>query len=79
MFARDPLATAREIRRILRPGGRVAVSVWGSRRANPWLGLVFDAVSEHTGAPVPPPGAPCPFALGDAARLAGALVRQRAV
>ena len=73
MFARDPERTARDIHRILRPGGRVALSVWGRRASNPWLGLVFDAVSAQTGAPVPPPGAPCPFALGDRDRLAGIL------
>jgi SAM-dependent methyltransferase len=73
MFAREPAETARQIARILRPGGRVAVSVWGRRDRNPWLGLVFDAVTAQTGRQVPPPGAPCPFALGDPDRLAGAL------
>jgi len=73
MFAADPAAAAREIRRILRPGGRVAVAVWGPRERNPWLGVVFDAVSAQIGRPVPPPGMPGPFALQDAARLAALL------
>jgi hypothetical protein len=30
---------------------------------------MMDVVSAHTGAPVPPPGIPGPFALGDAAAL----------
>ena len=55
MFATDPARAAREIRRVLRPGGRVAVAVWGPRERNPWLGLVFDAVSAQIGKPVPPP------------------------
>jgi SAM-dependent methyltransferase len=66
MFATDPARAAREIRRILKPGGRVALAVWGPRERNPWLGLVFDAVSAQTGAPVPPPGVPGPFSLGAA-------------
>jgi SAM-dependent methyltransferase len=66
MFASDPIAAAREIRRVLRPGGRVAVAVWGPRERNPWLGLVFDAVTAQFGQPVPPPGVPGPFALSDA-------------
>jgi SAM-dependent methyltransferase len=73
MFATDPAQAAREIRRVLRPGGRVAIAVWGPRERNPWLGLVFDAVSAQIGRPVPPPGVPGPFSLADAGRLAALL------
>lgn len=71
MFALDPARATSEIRRVLRPGGRVAIAVWGARERNPWLGLVQDAVSEQLGAPVPPPGIPGPFSLADPERLAG--------
>jgi SAM-dependent methyltransferase len=70
MFAPDPARATREIRRVLRSGGRVALAVWGPRGSNPWLGVVLDAVSAQLGAPVPPPGIPGPFSLGDADRLA---------
>jgi SAM-dependent methyltransferase len=63
MFATDPHRAADELRRVLRPGGRVAVAVWGPRERNPWLGLVFDAVGAQLGRPVPPPGIPGPFSL----------------
>jgi SAM-dependent methyltransferase len=64
MFALDPARAAREIARVLRPGGRVALAVWGPRDRNPWLGVLADAVQEHTGSPVPPPSMPGPFSLG---------------
>jgi SAM-dependent methyltransferase len=69
MFALDPDHAVAGIRRVLRPGGRVAVAVWGPRDRNPWLAIVFDAVGAVLGAPVPPPGIPGPFALDDAGRL----------
>jgi SAM-dependent methyltransferase len=73
MFAVDPDRAARQLRRVLRPGGRLAVAVWAERERNPWLGLVFDAVTAVTGLPVPPPGVPGPFSLADPGRLSDPL------
>lgn len=70
MFALDPARAMREIRRVLRPGGRVALAVWGPRARNPWLGVVFDAASAQLRTPIPPPGIPGPFSLDDADKLA---------
>jgi SAM-dependent methyltransferase len=73
MFAIDPARAAREIRRVLRPGGRTALAVWGPRARNPWLAVVFDALSAQLGRPVPPPDIPGPFSLADSGRLAALL------
>jgi SAM-dependent methyltransferase len=73
MFAIHPARAAGEIRRVLRPGGRFAIAVWGPRARNPWLALVLDAASAQLGAPVPPPGTPGPFALEDSDKLAALL------
>ena len=73
MFATDPARAVGEIHRVLRPGGRLALAVWDARERNPWLGVVFDAVGAELDRPVPPPGIPGPFALGDAGRLAALL------
>jgi SAM-dependent methyltransferase len=70
MLVPDPARAAHEIARVLRPGGRFAIAVWGPRAENPWLGVVFDAVSGETDAPVPPPGIPGPFSLADVDELA---------
>jgi SAM-dependent methyltransferase len=69
MFAVDPAEAAQEMWPVLPPSGRVAVAVWASRQDNPWLGLLFDAITEVTGITVPLPGIPGPFALSDPDRL----------
>jgi enediyne biosynthesis protein CalE5 len=69
MFAVEPARAVSEIHRVLRPGGRAALAVWGPRERNPWLALVLEAVSAQIGAPVPPPGVPGPFSLDDPERV----------
>ena len=73
MLLPDPARAAAELARVLRPGGRAAVAVWGPREANPWLAVLLDAVGAELGVEVPPPGVPGPFSLADAGRLADLL------
>lgn len=63
MLVPDPAAAVREVRRMLRPGGRAAFAVWAERSRNPWLGVLLDAVAAELGVSVPPPGMPGPFSL----------------
>ena len=63
MFVENPAQTVAEAVRVLRAGGRYAVMTWGRREANPWLGLVLDAVSAQFGVPFPPPTVRGPFSL----------------
>jgi hypothetical protein len=73
MLVPEPARAAAEIRRVLRTGGRVGLAVWGPQARNPWLGVVFDTVSEQLGVPMPPAGVPGPFSLEDADELAAIL------
>src|SRR3954454_10508272 len=73
MLVLDPRAAVREIKRVLKPGGRAAVSVWGPRERNPWLGAMLDAVGAQLGGSFPPPGMPGPFALDERDKLLAVL------
>jgi SAM-dependent methyltransferase len=65
MLVPDPARAAGEIHRVLRPGGRASIVVWGPRERNPWLTSVFRAAGVQLGIELPPPGMPGPFSLED--------------
>jgi SAM-dependent methyltransferase len=69
MLLADPPAAFAETRRVLRPGGRVALAVWDSVQHNPWALLPTLELIERGLASPPAPGAPGPFALGDPERV----------
>lgn len=69
MLTVDPGAAASEMRRVLKPGGRVAVAVWDSPDANPWATAPGRALIDLGHTREPEPGGPGMFALAPASRL----------
>jgi SAM-dependent methyltransferase len=69
MFAEDPGAALQEVRRVLRPGGKVALAVWDVPDANPWATIPTQALVELGHAEPPDPDAPGMFRLADRERL----------
>jgi ubiquinone/menaquinone biosynthesis C-methylase UbiE len=67
MFFANPVAGLRNMRKALRPGGRMVHIVWRGRADNPWLSMAKDIVLQF----LPPPGddaqtcGPGPFSMSD--------------
>jgi len=75
MFFASPVAALRNMRRALKPGGRMVNIVWRCRADNPWLSAAREVVLRH----LPPPGAdaatcgPGPFSMSDEEMVTGQL------
>jgi ubiquinone/menaquinone biosynthesis C-methylase UbiE len=69
MLVADPARAFAETRRVLRPGGRLALAVWSSAEDNPWASIAGRLLVERGQLRPPEPGAPGIFALADEDRL----------
>jgi ubiquinone/menaquinone biosynthesis C-methylase UbiE len=67
MFFANPVAGLRNMRKALRPGGRMVHIVWRNRADNPWISMAKDIVLRY----LPPPGddaqtcGPGPFSMSN--------------
>jgi SAM-dependent methyltransferase len=69
MLMIDPAAAFAETRRVLRPGGRIAFSVWAAPERNPALSLASKVLVDLGHIPPPDPEAPGAFAMADPERI----------
>jgi ubiquinone/menaquinone biosynthesis C-methylase UbiE len=71
MLFANPQKGLSEAYRVLKPGGRYAAIVFTTPDKSPWLAIPAKIALEHANRPMPPPGTPGLFALGDQDRLEG--------
>ena len=69
MLVADPEAALQEVRRVLRPGGRLALAAWADPAANPWTELANQTAVELGFAEPRDPAAPGMFAFAPAGRI----------
>jgi ubiquinone/menaquinone biosynthesis C-methylase UbiE len=69
MLMADPAAALNETRRVLRGGGPLAFAVFMTTERNPWAAVPGTTLVQLGHMPVPEPGAPGIFALGDSDRI----------
>ena len=69
MLSVDPGAAMGEMRRVLRPGGRLALAVWDDSSRNPWATIPGRVLVTLGHAEPPDPSAPGMFALAAPGRL----------
>jgi ubiquinone/menaquinone biosynthesis C-methylase UbiE len=64
MFFPDMELAAREMFRVLRPGGRMATSVWAEADKNFWIRCIMEILNKNMEIRTPPPGSPGMFRCG---------------
>jgi ubiquinone/menaquinone biosynthesis C-methylase UbiE len=73
MLMADPAQALAETRRVLRPGGHLALAVWSTAERNPWISISGRMFVNRGLLPRPEPGAPGMFVMADEARTRGLL------
>jgi SAM-dependent methyltransferase len=70
MFFAEPVVSFANLRRALRPSGRLAFTCWREPNSNPWMMATLQAVYRHVSAlPLPEPEDPGPFTFASAGHV----------
>ena len=69
MLFPNPAKALNEMRRVVKPGGKVAVMVYAALEKNPYHGILHKTVRRLGNIPPPAPGEPWMYALGEPGAL----------
>ena len=73
MFFPDPLAALREMLRVTKNGGAMALAVWDKSELNPFSYVITNVVGRYFDSPPPDPSVPGAFRFAEPGVLAGLL------
>jgi SAM-dependent methyltransferase len=73
MFFPDPVAAAREMLRVTKPSGSLALAVWHKSELNPFCYVVTGVIDRHINPGAEDPDAPNAFRFAEPGKLAGVM------
>ncbi len=79
MFFPSPVGSVREMLRVLKPGGRIAIAVWHFAERNPFHYTLSQVVERYVNSPPPVPDSPDAFRFADPGKLLAILSNAGAV
>ena len=79
MLFSDPATSLREMIRVLKPNGRMAVAVWHTQISNPFFYVAANVLARYVESPPEDPDAPGAFRFAEPGKLDGLLVAAGAI
>lgn len=79
MLFPDPVAAIQEMLRVAKPGGRIAIAVWGAKDSNPFFHVVANIVARYVPSLPEDPDAPGAFRFSSTEKLTSLLLAAGAV